>query len=95
MQKLTGLHYADALDLNMGYYTIRISPTSHDTRMIVTSFGIFRNNLLPMGMYALGDIFQAKVEELLGDIEGLKAYINDETECSFPIQAYKTIFVWI
>ena len=30
-----------------------------------------------MGMCALGDIFQAKVDELLGDIEGVKIYIDD------------------
>ena len=30
-----------------------------------------------MGMCDLGDIFQAKVDDLLGDIEGVKTYIND------------------
>ena len=30
-----------------------------------------------MGMCALGDIFQAKVDKLLGDIEGVKTYIDD------------------
>ena len=30
-----------------------------------------------MGLCISGDIFQAKVNELLGDIEGLKAYIDD------------------
>ena len=30
-----------------------------------------------MGMCAYGDIFQANVDELLGDIEGVKTYIDD------------------
>ena len=30
-----------------------------------------------MGMCASGDIFQAKVYKLLGDIEGVKTYIDD------------------
>ena len=30
-----------------------------------------------MGMWALGDIWKYKVENLLGDFEGLKTYIND------------------
>ena len=30
-----------------------------------------------MGMCASGDIFQAKVDELLGDIKDVKTYIND------------------
>ena len=30
-----------------------------------------------MGMCASGDIFQAKVDELIGDIGGIKKYIDD------------------
>ena len=45
--------------------------------MIVTEFGKFRYNCLPMGMCASGDIFQAKVVKLLGDIKVIKKYIND------------------
>ena len=44
---------------------------------IVTEFRKFRYNRLPMGMCASGDIFQAKLDELLGDIEGVKKYIDD------------------
>ena len=61
----------------MGYYTIRISPDIQDMTKIVTEFGKSRYNLLPMGMCASGDIFQSKVDKLLGDIEGVKLYIND------------------
>ena len=63
MQQLEVFQYATALDLNMGYYNIRLSPTSQDTITIVTAFGKFRYNRLPMGVYASGDIFQAKVYE--------------------------------
>ena len=44
---------------------------------IVTEFGKFRYNRLPMGVCALGGIFQAKVDKLLGDIKGIKIYIDD------------------
>ena len=44
---------------------------------IVNEFGRFRYNCFPMCMCASGDIFQAKVDELLGDIEGVKTYIDD------------------
>ena len=30
-----------------------------------------------MGMCALGDIFQSRVEKIIVDIEGVKMYIND------------------
>ena len=61
----------------MEYYTIRISPASQDMTTIVTKFGKFRYSRLPMGMCASMDIFQAKVNKLLGDIEGVKTYIDD------------------
>ena len=77
MQQLERFQYAEALDLNMGYYTIRLSPASQYIFTIVTEFGRFRYNCLPMGMCASGDIFQAKLDKLVGDIEGVKTYIND------------------
>ena len=56
----------------MGYYTIRILPAIQYVTTIVTKY-----NSLPMGMCNLGDIFQSKVDNLPGDIEGTKTYINN------------------
>ena len=61
----------------MGSYTIRLSPTSQDMTKIVTEFGKFKYNFLPMGMCASGDIFPDKLYELLGDIEGVKTCIDN------------------
>ena len=44
---------------------------------IVKKFGKFKYKFIPMGMCASGDIFQAKVDELIVDIVGVKKYIND------------------
>ena len=41
IQKLGGLKYVKALDLNMGYYTIRLSLAIQDMTTIVTEFGEF------------------------------------------------------
>ena len=76
MPQLGGFQYAAALDLNMVYYTIKCFPASQYMTMIVTKFGKFRYNCLPMGMCASGDIFQAKVDDLFGDIEVVKTYID-------------------
>ena len=76
-QLLKLFQYVTTLDLSMGYYTIRLPPTSQDMATIVTEFGKFRYNRLPIGRCASGDIFQARVDELLGDIEGVKTYIDD------------------
>ena len=77
MQQLEKFQYATALDINMVYYTIRLSPASQDMTTIVTEIGTFRYNRFPMGMCASVDIFQSKVDKLLGDIDGVKTYIND------------------
>ena len=60
----------------MGYDNKILSPASQDIARTDTEFGSFRFNRLPMGMYDLVDILQAKVYKLLGDIEGVKIYIN-------------------
>ena len=61
----------------MGYYTISLSTSSQDMANIVTVFGKLRYNYFPMGMCASGEIFQDKLDKLLGDIEGVKTYIDD------------------
>ena len=58
MQQLEGFQYATALDLSMGYYTIRLSPARYYMLTIFTKFGKFIYNRLPMGMCDSGDIFQ-------------------------------------
>ena len=77
MHQLEGFQYAAALDLNIAYYTIRVSPTSYYMTNIYIEFGKSRYNGIPTGMWDLGDILQAKSDELIGDIEGVKTYIND------------------
>ena len=61
----------------MGYFTIPLAECSKDVTTIVTEFGKFRYTCLPMGMVISGDVFQAKVYDLIGDIEGVRTYIND------------------
>ena len=77
LQELEGFQYASSLDLNMGYYHIRLSDKSADMCTIVPEFGKFRYKRLPMGVAGSPDIFQAKIYELMGDLKGVKAYIDD------------------
>ena len=51
-----------------------LSTASQDTITIVTEFGKFRYNNILMVMCALGDIFQDKVDKIIGDIEVVKTY---------------------
>ena len=61
----------------MGYYTLYIFRESQKFTTIVIEFEKFRYNRVPMGLYASGEIFQAKVDELLSDIKVFKTYIDD------------------
>ena len=76
MQKLEVFQYATALYLNMGYYNIMLYPSRQYMTKIFTEFGKLRYNCLPISMWVWGDIFQSKVDGLLGDIEGVKIYID-------------------
>ena len=60
----------------MGYYSIRLFPTSKYMTTIVTEFGTFRYSHIPMVMCASGYIFQEKLDELLGDIDLFKTHID-------------------
>ena len=51
-----------------------LSTASQDTITIVTEFGKFRYNNILMVMCALGDIFQDKVDKIIGDIEFVNTY---------------------
>ena len=46
-------------------------------KIVVTEFGKFKYNCLPMGMCALVDILPAKVDKLRVDIKDVKKYIDD------------------
>ena len=64
MLKLEGFMYATALDLNMGYYHLELSP---DTKIctIVLIFGKFKYQQLPMGLCNSVDIFKEKFQNYL------------------------------
>ena len=71
------LKYATALDLNIGYYAIRIFPASQEMTAIATDLGKFKYNRLSMGMWYSRDIFQDKLDLMLDDIGCVKTYIDD------------------
>ena len=54
---------------------MEILPESEYLTTIVTELGKFRYNRFPMGLCAYSDIFQSKVDNLLGDNKGLR-YIS-------------------
>ena len=58
-----------AIDLIMGYYTIRLDPMAVKMCTIIFLFGKYSYLRLPMGMSGLADIFQAEMMELMEALE--------------------------
>ena len=77
LQKLEGFKYATALDLNMGYYTIRLNPDAQKLCTIVLPWGKYKYLRLPMGISGAPDIFQAKMSGLMAGLDFVRVYLDD------------------
>jgi hypothetical protein len=77
LQTLEGFKYASSLDLNMGYYTIRLNPDAQNLCTIVLPWGKYKYKRLPMGISGAPDIFQAKMSSLMAGLEFVRVYLDD------------------
>ncbi len=77
LQELEGFTYATTVDLNMGYYTIRLDPTATKMCTIIFPLGKYSYQRLPMGFSGLTEIFQAEMGNLMATLEYIRAYIDD------------------
>jgi hypothetical protein len=75
--KLRGFTYASALDLNMGYYTIRLDPDAQRLCTIVLPWGKYKYKRLPMGLAGSPDIFQERMSHLMRGLEFVRVYLDD------------------
>ncbi len=76
LQELEGLTCATTLDLNMGYYTIRLDPTAAKMYTIIFPWGKYSYQRLPMGFARLADIFQVETGNLMATLEYVRVYID-------------------
>jgi len=74
---LEGFQWATSLDLNMGYYHIRLDPSSKELCTIVLPFGKYEYQAIPMGLCNSPDIFQEKMSELMDGLAFVQTYIDD------------------
>ena len=77
LYKLEGFLYATALDLNMGYYHLELTPFASNLCTVVLPWGKYAYKRLPMGICNAPDIFQEKINNLMGDLEFVRAYLDD------------------
>ena len=77
LQQVEGFTYASAIDLNIGYYHIKLDAESRKLCTIVLPWGKYEYTSLPMGLSNSPDVFQEKMNELFHGMEQVRAYIND------------------
>ena len=77
LQSLEGFRYATAIDLSMGYYHIPLDEASQRLCTTILPWGKYRYKRLPMGVSSAPDIFQAIMQEILGDLDFVRVYIDD------------------
>jgi hypothetical protein len=77
LQEFEGFTFETALDLNMGYYTIRLDPDASKICTIIFPWGKYSYLRLPMGIAGSPDIFQAKMSELMVALEFVRTYLDD------------------
>ncbi len=77
LQETEGLSFAPALDLNMGYYTIRFDPDASKICTIIFPWGKYSYKRLSMGIAGSPDIFHGKMSELMESFEYVRSYLDD------------------
>jgi hypothetical protein len=77
LPEIEGFTFAMALDLNMGYYTIRMDPDASRIFTVIFPWGKYSYKRLPMGVAGYPDIFQSTMLELMEDLEYVQAYLDD------------------
>ncbi len=62
LQEMEGFSHATALDLNMGYYTIRLDPDASKICTIIFPWGKYSYKRLPMGIAGSPDMFKERCQ---------------------------------
>ncbi len=77
LQEIEWFTFATALDLNMGYYTIRLDPDASKICTIIFHWWKHSYRRLPIDIAGSPDIFQGKMLELIESLEYVTAYLDD------------------
>ena len=74
---LEGFQYAMSLDLNMGYYNIRLSNQASNLCTIILPWSQYKYKRLPMEICNSPENFQENMNKMVYGFEFIRAYIDD------------------
>jgi hypothetical protein len=77
LQELECITYATALDLIMGYYTIRLDTDASRICTINFPWGKYSYKRLQMGIAGSPDILQVKMLDLMTNLELVRTYLDN------------------
>ncbi len=77
IRSMEGFTFATALDLNMGYYHIKLDADAQKLCTIIFPWGKYKYKRLPMGIKIAPDVFQNVMSKLTQDMEYVKTYLDD------------------
>jgi dihydroorotate dehydrogenase len=77
IRSMEGFTFASALDLNMGYYHIKLHADAQKLCIIVFPWNMrkYKYKRLPMGIKIAPDVFQNVMSKLVQDMEYVKTAI--------------------
>jgi len=77
LPKISHAKYFSKLDVKDSYWHVELDDASSKLTTMITPFGRFRWARLPFGLKVSSEIFQRKLSEALGDLEGVFTIADD------------------